>query len=69
MLVGIDIERLVGKRQPDAPSSPSYTLTNLERLAKQWAIEQKILASDRWNVSCLLAWLRRKEREANERST
>lgn len=46
-------------------SSPSYTLADLERLAEQWAIEHRILATHRWMVSNLLAWLARKEREAN----
>lgn len=41
-----------------------YTLAQLETLAEQWAIENKILATERWNVSCLLAWLKKKEREA-----
>lgn len=66
MIVGMDIERLIGKQQRDAPEqSPSYTLAELAKLAERWAIEDKILATDRWLVSSLIAWLAKKEREGN----
>lgn len=50
---------------PQKSPSPSYTLADLEQLTKQWATENNVLGTDQWLVSCWLAWLGRKEREAN----
>lgn len=46
--------------------TPAYTIVELDELVEQWAIEQQILATDRWNVSRFLAWLRRQEKEADD---
>lgn len=48
------------------PSSPSYTLAELNELAKRWADENEATNDARWIVSGLLAWLGKKEREGND---
>lgn len=43
------------------PSPPSYTLAELEELCNEWAIKQSATSAERWLVSCLLAWLAKRE--------
>lgn len=71
MLIGIDIERLVGKRQRDAPpTSPSYTLAEWRSLAlnycDEWERETKSTQTEfRLMLSLMFESLGKKEREAN----
>lgn len=52
--------------QVKVSASPSYTLAELNELAKQWANENEATNDARWIVSGLLAWLGKKEREGND---
>ena len=45
--------------------SKSYTLAELNELAKQWANENEATNDARWIVSGLLAWLGKKGRKSN----
>lgn len=60
-----DHDEVVNRHQPKSPS-PSYTLAELNELAKRWADENEATNDARWIVSGLLAWLGKKEREGND---
>lgn len=45
--------------------SKSYTLADIEQLAREWATENEATTDARWIVSSLIAWLQRRERERN----
>lgn len=53
----------VGPAHLKIASSPSYTLKEIEALAKEWAKENEATNDARWIMSGLLSWLARRERE------
>ena len=48
---------------PDA-TPRTYSIAELNSLLEQWAIDQHILATDKWRVDCFLAWIQKNERES-----
>lgn len=62
-LIGSYEDRRAAARSIGVTPAPTYTTAEIDELVEQWAIEQQILATDRWNVSRFLAWLAKQERD------